>query len=625
MTTLPVAPSSPSASTWFKKEVSPHVNRVAYTMLALIFATLVNVPDLFSIPIYQPPHVAMYEDGIRLFKETHGLTRPHMTPLTSASSPLLKQSSFNFLAPEPSNYTFAIPMTNLVTTPSSKAASASGGSSGSGADAKRKRKRQDDDATPENTRDAVRYKCAVCLDTFDSVLGWQRHVERAPTCAAQGAVYHILDPESERQQEATAQNAKTGRVGYETQMEDFLVEKYSHLRYEKLLPHTTVDHLKDDVIEPLLSQMKAELLKRWSQRSSTTGSTFEEEIQDVFDVHRGIETASREHHKLVDMVKPVEPQKRELIDQPDESGKRTGPQQGDFVYDMPMQQELEKMFKSNPELVAELRRAADSWAEERPTVGSSRFVYADLSDGCLMQSHPELGVNANRSDGSLRLAFILYYDDLEIVNALGAFHGRHKLGMFYWALVNMDAPVRMAFHNLHLMTVALTSDIDYYGIQQVLSGLPGDTSFGSAMTALDSGLRIKYLQGKQPLLVRGWCVCLSADFPAAALCCGFKKSVSAACFCRECDVNQNDADYPSAVSFLDENDDLLCDLCLRDKRQMLDNYDAFCALQTAKDRTAFLADIGMNTFDCHGFVRVPHFGNDAPYNRRPNAICTLSH
>ena len=44
----------------------------------------------------------------------------------------------------------------------------------------------------------------------------------------------------------------------------------------------------------------------------------------------------------------------------------------------------------------------------------------------------------------------------------------------------------MSFHNLHLMTVALVSDIDYYGIEQVISGLPGDESFGSAMTALDS-------------------------------------------------------------------------------------------------------------------------------------------
>ena len=24
------------------------------------------------------------------------------------------------------------------------------------------------------------------------------------------------------------------------------------------------------------------------------------------------------------------------------------------------------------------------------------------------------------------------YDDLEVVNPLGAFHGTHKLGMFYW-------------------------------------------------------------------------------------------------------------------------------------------------------------------------------------------------
>ena len=68
-------------------------------------------------------------------------------------------------------------------------------------------------------------------------------------------------------------------------------------------------------------------------------------------------------------------------------------------------------------------------------------------DGEVMQKHPELGQSADRSDGSVRLAFILYYDDLEVVNPLGAFHGTHKLGMFYWALVNTAAEQRMAFHN----------------------------------------------------------------------------------------------------------------------------------------------------------------------------------
>ena len=102
----------------------------------------------------------------------------------------------------------------------------------------------------------------------------------------------------------------------------------------------------------------------------------------------------------------------------------------------------------------------------------------------------------------------------------------------------------MAFHNLHLATVALVSDIDYYGISQVVSGLPGDSSFGSSLTSLDSGIKI----GGQ--LVRGWVVVVSADYPAAGLLAGFKKSVSANLFCRECDCDKSDKAYPCPMQLV---------------------------------------------------------------------------
>ena len=115
------------------------------------------------------------------------------------------------------------------------------------------------------------------------------------------------------------------------------------------------------------------------------------------------------------------------------------------------------------------------------------------------------------------------------------------------------------FHNLHLATVALVSDIDYYGITQVVSGLRGDSSFGSSMTALHDGVAI----GRT--FVRGWTIVVSADFPAAGLLAGFKKSVSARCFCRECDVNARDDSYPNPNSFLEENQHLEQHYLLREQ------------------------------------------------------------
>ena len=301
------------------------------------------------------------------------------------------------------------------------------------------------------------------------------------------------------------------------------------------------------------------------------------------------------------MVEPVVPKARELVDQPDANGRPTGPRRGDFVYDVPIRDELEAMVKANLGLLDELRAASDAWAQTAPMPGDSTMVYADISDGEVLRSHAQLGESADRSDGSVRLAFILYYDDLEVVNPLGAFHGRHKLGMFYWALVNTAVEHRMALHNMHLATVALVHDIDYYGISQVVSGLPGDTSFGSSMTELDQGVSIA---GD---LVRGWVVVVSADYPAAGLLAGFKKSARASLFCRECDCDQSDDVYPCPNSFLDVNVDLEQQHLLREAEEYQDQLAHYLSLGTAKARKAYLASIGVTTFDEHAFTRIPLF------------------
>ena len=372
-------------------------------------------------------------------------------------------------------------------------------------------------------------------------------------------------------------------------------------------------NIKENLVQPLMDKVKAECLRRLASTPAER-QTLEQQIGAVFEVHRGIETTEREEGALRRAIQPVPHTKRELIDRPDENGAATGSRRGDFVYDVPIDKELSAMLAADPSLLAQLQQASDSWAQEQPQPGETRTVFADLTDGARFKAHPGLGTDADRSDGSLRLAFILYYDDLEVVNPLGAFHGRHKLGMFYWALVNIEQETRMAFHNLHLMTVALVSDIDYYGIQQVVSGLPGDSSFGSAMTNLDAGINLTLPDGSKQL-VRGWCVCLSADYPAAALCSGFKKSVSANVFCRECYVDQTSAEYPSPTSFLADNDDLQCDLCLRSQEELDCDYAHFQTLN-AGERAAYLSKIGMNSFNDHAFVRVPHFDicQDIPYD-----------
>lgn len=406
-----------------------------------------------------------------------------------------------------------------------------------------------------------------------------------------------------------AQEALWERVGngtYEYAVQEHLVDAYSSLHFEKLLPRSIIQNdIKGGVVDPLVQIMKEEIYRRLANTPAER-QALDKQIGTVFDVHRDIQSAAREEGVLRRKLSPVKPQQRELVDRPDAHGRPSGCRRGDFVYDVLIKGELEAMAAADPSVIEQFEKAAAAWAKERPSPGDRREVYVDFSDGQAMHSHPELGVHADRSDGSLRLAIVLYYDDVEVVNPLGAFHGRHKLGLFYWALVNVDVSKRMAFQNLHLKTVALVSDIDYYGIEQVVSGLPGDTSFGSDMTSMDAGVQVALPNGSTRL-TRGWCMCLSADHPAAALCLGFKKTVSASLFCRCCYVNQREEPYPTPNSFLDANANLSCEHCLRNREMLAEHFEHFNSLPSAKEKEAYLTDIGMNTLSGHAFTRVPHF------------------
>ena len=117
--------------------------------------------------------------------------------------------------------------------------------------------------------------------------------------------------------------------------------------------------------------------------------TLEDQIGAVFDVHRGIATTATEDTTMRRILNPVVPVKRELIDRPDEDGKATGPRRGDYVYDVPIEKELDAMIAADPDVIKQLRAASDSWAKERPQKGASRVVYADISDGAVLRQHPE--------------------------------------------------------------------------------------------------------------------------------------------------------------------------------------------------------------------------------------------
>lgn len=89
-------------------------------------------------------------------------------------------------------------------------------------------------------------------------------------------------------------------------------------------------------------------------------------------------------------------------------------------------------------------------------------IINDVCDGQVFQSHPLFTAYPQA------LQIILYYDDLEICNPLGASVKKHKIGAFYFTLGNLKPRNRSLLHAIQLVALAKTSVIETYGINVIL-------------------------------------------------------------------------------------------------------------------------------------------------------------
>jgi hypothetical protein len=160
---------------------------------------------------------------------------------------------------------------------------------------------------------------------------------------------------------------------------------------------------------------------------------------------QGLRTSKTEHafrrEKYGEvMVEPVERflgDWEETEELPDGSTKTT--KHSDYCYDMPFEQVLERLLLYNPAIWADVVETQASWWANPPAGGSSQGFVMDIPDGMQFKSHPELGTPPE--SGVHKLAFDLYYDEIELVNPLGAYTGKHKVGMFYWSLARPPCKV----------------------------------------------------------------------------------------------------------------------------------------------------------------------------------------
>ena len=157
-----------------------------------------------------------------------------------------------------------------------------------------------------------------------------------------------------------------------------------------------------------------------------------------------------------------------------------------------------------------------------PHIHSSSDRLGDFCDGSLFQTHPMF------SSDPYALQVIPYYDELEVVNPIGSYVKKHKLGCLFFFLGNVRPQYRSTFKAIHLVAVARSQDINKYGIDMFLLPFVEDLK-----VLYCDGITVSV--GGEQHTFYGAVLAFLADTLAAHCLGGFKESMSFALrVCRSC-------------------------------------------------------------------------------------------
>ena len=419
--------------------------------------------------------------------------------------------------------------------------------------------------TPDDERART---CGTCQKLCASVSKLRQHMEScqrgsdAP-CAAVLKAAAIQDTASHAPYPGGCEPCEQAgsEVAPERQTLDPVAHTFARARIVNHVPRESVGDFKT-AMSDLVEQLHSEALEKLSPVLAA-GVDAEAAVAEVFravkESLRELSVRDGELKHVREHASYVPPVKRWL-------GSRSGGTSDEvledfYAYDAPLDKSLEAIFATRPDVWQDVK-SFQSRVEDRLRTSVKFDETARISD---MLDGVEFGrfyMRLNIQPGEMPLAFVYYYDGLEVVNGIGQARLTHELACFYWALIPIsDMKERLRPANLRLATVCLKRACTSLGMDVVISGRPeddgsphGNTSWGAQMQKLGSkeGMKLQTPDGERT--VRGGTAMVAADTPAGAELFGVKKSVgpSTKSVCKGCHCLQHGdpPPYRSPNSFL---------------------------------------------------------------------------
>ncbi|VDI00934.1 Hypothetical predicted protein [Mytilus galloprovincialis] len=199
----------------------------------------------------------------------------------------------------------------------------------------------------------------------------------------------------------------------------------------------------------------------------------------------------------------------------------------------------------------------------------------DFVDGSVFQTHPLLLGN----NEALHLS--IYFDDLEICNPLGKNAGIHKIGVFYYSILNLPISYRSRLPAIRVLAIIKRKTMSKFGINNVLRRINKD------LELLAEGVNMS-IKGENKI-IKGAAIAFVGDTLASHEFCGFKIGVGFAFQkCRECECTNTDMQTKFHQRFFQQRN--------------LDRYDEQCrelAIATTKGLFRRLSmAYGINSRSC---------------------------